>query len=83
MTIETKIAEISQRDNKAVGSTGISGNVLGKVERWGFREEPRLRLQIVEDGNPANPGGTFPVNLGPLRCCRTEHGPAYHERIAE
>jgi tetratricopeptide (TPR) repeat protein len=65
VTIETKIAEISQRDNKAVGFDWFLGNVLAKDGKVGF--QGGTAPSFADSGgnaNPANPGGTFPGEFG-------------------
>jgi general secretion pathway protein D len=65
VTIETKIAEISQRDNKAVGFDWYLGNILANNGKVGFQggTAPSFADSGGSD-NPANPGGAFPGQFG-------------------
>ena len=65
VTIEVKIAEISQRDNKGVGFDWFLGNVLMRDGKAGF--QGGTAPSFADSGgadNPANPGGTFPGQFG-------------------
>ena len=65
MTIETKIAEISQRDNKAVGFDWYLANVLAQGGKVGFQGGTAPSFaDSGGSGNPANPGGAFPGQFG-------------------
>jgi len=65
VTIETRIAEISQRDNKAVGFDWYLGNVLINQGKAGFQGGTAPSFaDSGGSGNPANPGGTFPGQFG-------------------
>ena len=65
VTIETKFAEITQRDDKAVGFDWFLGNTLFNDQKAGVSggTAPSYANSGGE-ANPANPGGTFPGNFG-------------------
>lgn len=58
VTIETRIAEISQRDNKAVGFDWFLGNVLAAEGKVGF--QGGTAPSFADSSTFANPQGTFP-----------------------
>ena len=65
VTIETKFAEISQRDDKALGFDWYLGNTLFNDGKAGL--QGGTAPSFANSGgsaNPANPGGTFPGQFG-------------------
>jgi general secretion pathway protein D len=56
--IETRIAEITQRDNKAVGFDWFLGNVLAAGGRIGT--QGGTAPSFADSSSTANPAGTFP-----------------------
>jgi general secretion pathway protein D len=58
VTIETRIAEISQRDNKAVGFDWFLGNVLFGGGKAGV--QGGTAPSFADSSSTANPEGTFP-----------------------